>query len=241
MPTKWRIMILVAALAVASAAAEAGVRRHRARPTPLCGLPPADYQPPQPPPAAVPALLVSSPGVPLDPPPAAADGAAAMSLQIPGGIDPRRLRLKVFQFPTAGVTIDHCSASRIALTIREDGFWRVNLRADQNPQVTAPNVVTPPVGAAPIRALPAVRLKETIYLKRNLFVVKFRGLGLYREALPTPPAPPPLGKPVLLDLCSIPFWVQRGVPYDLVRQGYCPDAGLYFDRIDRVEMEFSYR
>jgi hypothetical protein len=240
MPTKWRIVMLVAATALASAAADAGVRRYRARPAPLCGLPPADYQPPQPPPAAVPVLLVSSKGVPVDPPPA---GVAAdpMSARVAARLDPTRMRLKVFQFPTAGVAIDHCSVSRIALTIREDGFWRVSLRADQNPQVVAPNVVTPPVGQAPIRGLPAVRLKETLYLKRNLFDVKFRGLGLYGEPLPTPPSPPPLGKPVLLDLCTLSFWVQRGIPYDLVREGWCRDAAFYFERIDRVEMGFTYR
>lgn len=242
MPNRRRVITCLAAMAAATAAAGAGVRRYHARPTPLCGLPAADYQPPQPPPAALPSLLVSSPGVVINPPPpAVANGAAAMSLQIADPGDPRAMRLKVFQFPTSGLTVDHCSVSRITLTVRDDGFWRANLRAAQNSQVTAPGVVAPPVPPTPVRGLPAVTTKETLYLKRNLFVVRLRGLGLYQEPLPTPTVPSPLGKPVLLDLCAIEFWVQRGVPYELVRQGWSPDARAYFDRIDRVELEFSYR
>jgi hypothetical protein len=37
------------------------------------------------------------------------------------------------------------------------------------------------------------------------------------------------------------FWVQRGNPYDFWARQPLPDVGRYFDLVDRVEVEFSYR
>jgi hypothetical protein len=42
-------------------------------------------------------------------------------------------------------------------------------------------------------------------------------------------------------LRPIEFWVQRGVPYSAVFENENGDAATYFDQIDRVEIEFSYR
>jgi hypothetical protein len=49
------------------------------------------------------------------------------------------------------------------------------------------------------------------------------------------------GKPVLFELPPASFWVQRGVPYDFWAKQPLPDVSQYFDLIDRVEVEFSYR
>ena len=81
--------------------------------------------------------------------------------------------------------------------------------------------------------------KETDSLKRNQFFVKVRCYGGYpvREALPAL-AP---GKPVLFELPTAIFWVQRGYPYDFWAKQPLRAVAQYFDLIDRVEVEFSYR
>ena len=112
-------------------------------------------------------------------------------------------------------------------------------RSEPAPVVTqSGDVLTDTV---PIRALPKVQTKQTAHLKRNLFIIRLRGLGSFTEPLATPPSIPSQGKPMLLSLEPIEFWVQNGVPYTLVLQGQHPDAANFFDKIDRVEIEFTYR
>jgi hypothetical protein len=252
MSARRRGLSLVAILLVGVVGTGAGVRRYHVQPQPLCGIPARDYQPPQPPPGPPPIVLLSKIAVPLvDTDPATLAGTPAMSLQIPGAAGTTRPRIKLFQFDPSAAAIDHCAISQMALTINENGWWRLNLRADQNPQTASPttpaapaatpaNGAPPPVNA-PIRGLPNVSLKQTLHIKRNLFIINIRGLGGFSEAVSVPPVPSTLGKPVLLALEPIQFWVQNGVPYWLVTQGCCPDASVFFNQIDRVELEFSYR
>jgi hypothetical protein len=231
-----------------------GIRHYRVSPRPLCGIPPADYQPPQPPPAVRPMIAISQVGFVLAPPATPSLPAAPMSLQINGQPVSPIPRVKVFQFVPTGMQIDHCSISRMALTIQDNGFWRLSLQADQNPIVetaTALTTVQPASGSppalptAPIRGLPKVSWKDTSFIKRNLFVIRIRGLGSFQEAIPVPPAPLSIGKPVLFALNPIEFWVQNGVPFPLVAQPRPfqahPDVKRFFDMVDRVELEFSYR
>jgi hypothetical protein len=234
-------LILVAALTAGSALAGGGVRRYHARPQELCAIPAADYQPPHPPPIVKPVLAVSQVGVLLAQPQQAVTGEAAMSMKISGQSTIARPRVKFYQFAPTALQIDHCSISRIAMTINDSGYWRLNFQADQNPHVDFPPAgIAVPVQAQ-TRGLPAVPLKQTTHLKRNLFVIRVRGLGPFPEPLATPPTPPALGKPVFLAIGPIGFWVQRGVPYPAVFDGVNPDATAFFDQIDRVEFEFSYR
>jgi hypothetical protein len=233
------------------------VRHYHVAPKQLCGVPPADYQPPHPPPAVVPVIAISGLGQILTPPATLASATAAMSLKVPVQTTPR---IKLFQFNQSTLQVDHCSISRMALTIQDNGLWRLSLQGDQNPVVEISTGLTtvqpsstlnvglpapgkPPLPTAPIRGLPAVRLKNTNHLKRNLFVVRVRGLGAYTEPIPVPATPSIVGKPVLLDLEPIEFWVQNGVPYPLVAEAEhpYPDVQRFFDLIDRVEIEFSYR
>lgn len=239
MSAKSPILLTVAALTVGGAAVGAGVRRHQARPQELCGIPAADYQPPHPPPVVRPVIAVSQLGVVMARVPTTTATDTAMSLQVPAAV--ASPRVKVYQFIPTGLAIDHCSISRMALTIDECGDWRLNLQADQNPQVTLPAADVAVPTTAQARGLPDVRLKQTEHLKRNLFVIRLRGYGLYAEPLATPPAPSIQGKPALAAIGPICFWVQRGVPYQGVFDGRCPDAGVSFDQIDRFELEFSYR
>jgi|GEM_PF-2270702 len=250
---------LTATLAIGAGIVGAdGVRHYHVKPKQLCGIPPADYQPPHPPPAVVPVVLVSSVGHVIMPPAKPLTGTTAMSLQIQAENANQSPRVKVFQFVPTAMQIDHCSISRIAFSMQDNGQWRLNLQADQNPVVensTGLTTVLPPtlvsggvpasgkpaLTTAPIRGLPALRLKDTTYIKRNLFVIRIRGLGDFAEPIAVPASPPALGKPVLLRLSPIEFWVQNGVPFPLVSDGLHPDAKTFFDMIDRVEIEFSYR
>jgi hypothetical protein len=250
---------LIATLAIGAGIVSAdGVRHYHVKPQRLCGVPPAEYQPPRPPPVVVPVVAVSSVGYVLTPPLTQASLKEAMSLQVPGKAT-KSPRIKVFQFTLSSLQIDHCSISRLCLTVYDNGFWRFSCQGDQNPIVETATALTtvqrsattkellptsgrPPLPVAQIQGLPAGEAKYTAFLKRNLFVIRVRGLGDFREPLPVPPAPPSLGKPVLFSLPVIEFWVQNGVPYPLVRtSGPNGDVRQFFDMIDRVEVEFSYR
>jgi hypothetical protein len=232
------IAILVVGVGVVSAA---GVRRRHAKPRELGGIPARDYQTiTGSSPASV--LAISKVAVSIAPSePPAAPGTAGMALRIGEQAANRSLGARLYQFAPTSLQIDHCSISRIALVIQEDGSWRLNLQADQNPRTAVPRSETPPVAMTPIRGLPNVQTKQTAHIKRNLFIVRVRGLGAFAEPLATPPSPPSLGKPVLLALGPIEFWVQNGVPYPLVIQGRDDDAACFFDRIYRAEIEFTYR
>jgi hypothetical protein len=241
MPAKSLALLLVAALTAGGAAIGGGVRRYHARPQERCGIPAADYQPPHPPPVVRPVLAVSQVGALVaQPPTTAAAPDAAMSLQIPATA--RTIpRVKVYQFVPTSLAIDHCSISRITMTINDRGAWRLNLQADQNPQVTLPAAAVAVPTTAQARGLPDVRIKHTEHLKRNLFVIRLRGYGLYAEPLPAPPTPSNQGKPALMAPPPIEFWVQRGVPFQGVFDGVDGNAATFFDQIDRFELEFSYR
>jgi hypothetical protein len=241
MSAKSLALLLVSALTIAGAAVGKGVRRYHARPQERCGIPEADYQPRHPPPLVDPVIAVSQVGVLLAQPQTTASD-TAMSLKIEGArTTAPRTRVKVYQFAPTSLQIDHCSISRMALFLTDRGHWRLSLQADQNPQVVLPPAGVAVPTTAQVRGLPNVQLKQTTHLKRNLFVIKVRGLGAYREPLAVPPKPPTQGKPVLMDLPPIEFWVQRGVPYSAVFENENGDSATYFDQIDRVEIEFSYR
>jgi hypothetical protein len=255
----WRRKVVVVSAVSAGILGADEVRRYHVLPKTICGIPPADYQPPHPKPIVAPVVVISSVGVLLPAPAVPASAAAnAMSLQINGAPVSKLPRIKFFQFIPTTLQIDHCALSRIALVIRDDGHLRLSLQADQNPLIENSTALTtvqpssttnslvstmskPPLATAPIRGLPAVRLKQTSFLKRNQFVIRLRGLGSYANPLPVPPAPASLGKPVMFATPPIEFWVQNGVPYPLDAEADLGDIRAFFDLVDRVELEFSYR
>lgn len=134
--------------------------------------------------------------------------------------------IRLYQWNAAELKIDQCSLSRVALQFYPDGRWTVSLRADQNPD--------------------AVNSIETVdgqtrfigHIKRNEFVVKFRCYGDYR--VPEAVAERAAGKPVLFPLEPPAFWVQKGQPYDYFFRGKDDEVRTFFNRVDRVELEFYY-
>jgi hypothetical protein len=169
--------------------------------------------------------------------PAEAQSTVGLLLELSAGAvvpDAAKPQIRYFQLATPGLQRDHCSISRVAFFIEEDGRWKLSLRADQNPQFGVRDSGT---------LFPGPRQRSgdlfTDYLLRNQFFVRVRCLAGVPLAQPLPgfaPAPP-----VLLRMEPPAFWVQRAVPLEWGAQGADPDLPRYFNLIDRIEVEFFYR
>jgi len=234
-----RTFVTAAAMAfVTAAGAAAGrqrVSRFRTNPQLLCDVPARDYVHggPTGPALAVsqPALLVRVPGV------------------VPADTLPSSHKMVYYQLKTNEVRVDHCSISRVSLAIRNDGYWILSLRADQNPQtvsatpLVAAGTPTPTAHASvpkPGPALPgaSATTKFTEYIKRNLFTIRVRGYTGYLNEGAADGAP---GRPVLFELLPSPFWVQKQVPLFPKFEGKKAEIAEFYRSIDRVEIDLSYR
>jgi hypothetical protein len=185
--------------------------------------------------------------------PAVALSQTALLVLVPDATPPNTLpsghRMYYYQLKQAELRVDHCSISRVALAIRDDGYWTLSFRADQNlglaPDPPLIAVGRPlPSDVAPIARVPGILIgatpptKFTEHIKRNLFMVRVRGYAAYL-AEDDPDGTP--GRPVLIDIPAEPFWVQRGVPIFPRFQGTKPEIAEFIRTIDRVEVELSYR
>ncbi|MCO6457438.1 MAG: hypothetical protein J5I93_19225 [Pirellulaceae bacterium] len=130
--------------------------------------------------------------------------------------------IHVYQLYDPKLDIDFCSISRVALQMHNNGQWVLSLRADQHQ-----------------RELVEQGYQPRLYVKRNQFVIRLRAYGNFAE-LPTAAAIQS-GKPELVDLPEIKFWVQNGEPRFLRTTGHDDRIRQYFDLLDRVELEFFYR
>lgn len=140
--------------------------------------------------------------------------------------------VKAYQFvDRPRLIIDHCSVSQLSVLLYKSGGWTVSLRADQNPVQLEPPLLEQRVTTAePVR-------KFTAHLQRNQFVVRIQCYGGNAPA----PVGTLLGPPVMIPLEPRPFWVQKETPYWFVDRGSEVGIREYFDSIDHVELEFSYR
>jgi hypothetical protein len=139
------------------------------------------------------------------------------------GASKEKRTISLYQLDQPRLEIDHCSVSRVALQLHDNGSWVLSLRGDQNPRQEGEERTFQP----------------RLHLKRNLFVVRIRGYGSFREA-PTA-ANMAVGKPELVDLEPVRFWVQNGEPRYLRVGGHDWRIREFFELIDRVELEFFYR
>ncbi len=216
-----------------------GHKCHRTRAFNRCGIPGQyEYLPTS---TTVPVRTVSATAIMLrgkTPPPAAAAPGGATTAASPGiaplSVTPAApTQVKFYQLTQAQLAIDHCSISRVALLLEDNGHWRLSLQADQNPKETNP---VPSATAAVRQALPQL---QTSHILRNEFHVVIRGYGGYLAA--ETPDSSKLGKPVMFRIEIDPFWVQNGVPRDMVWDQMSYDVSRYFDLIDRIEIDLSYR
>jgi hypothetical protein len=217
----WRTLAAPGALVVLGTVCAGQVYRHQARPRVCCTLPERDYVRANPPTTL--GLAVSSTAVLLRKPDLTVSAPAT-----PGE------RVALFQLSQSALAVDHCSLSRVALLLRDDGSWALSFRADQNPVVP----VAPPLPARTVAGSTALAL-QTLHIRRNQFFVRVRGYGAFLVAPPGLDLAP--GRPVLFEIAVDPFWVQRGVPEFLTFRGSDPSVAYDFALIDRVEVELRYR
>ena len=148
-----------------------------------------------------------------------------------------------YQLSTPRLGVEQCSLSRVALAIWESGDWVLSMRADQNPGAAMRVVSILPGASVPSNApviLPGSTgpSRVTTYIKRNLFTVRVRGLAAYD--VPDDPDQTP-GHPVLFELAPDPFWVQNGVPVFPRFKESSQEIATFFQDIDRIEVELTYR
>jgi hypothetical protein len=225
---------------------------HRTRSRGRCGIPPEyDYQVVRtsPPARATSATVVLLQGDPTKPAAAvtaaAAPAAGAPTPISPAGVSPAPSaaaaakpppKITFYQLTQAEVPKDHCSISRVAVILEQDGQWRVSLQANQNPVQPDGAPKPPPATTATTANQPQ---KQTSHIKRNEFYVVVRGYGA--NQLKEASDGKALGKPLLFRFAMDPFWVQNGVPRDMVWDGNSGDVKKFYDLVDRIEVEFSYR
>ncbi len=219
-----RLLLAAAVVVIAAAPVPRGTR-----PVVRCSLPDRDYQSRG---GSQPVRSVSAEGRLAREPLALPDGDQDPRLAH-WFADPRLLReVRRFEFVRQPrLEIHHCSISKMALLLFESGEWMLSLRADQNP------VAEERGGQARnVTSGEDVRLFSD-HLQRNRFFVTVRcyaGYGAGGES-------GLVGRPVVVPLEIEPFWVQRGKPYYLHRQGHDPRIRDWYAEIDRVELEFHYR
>lgn len=192
-----------------------------ARPGTLPGIPDYAYTPG---PMAKPAVAVLS----LVRIPA---GRIAGAEPLPRGTHPAQM----YQLPVQRMQADHCYLSRVAVALHDDGAYQLSFRADQNPRAGGDSPLVP------TEFTEGPRLTEqTAHLKRNLFLVRVRGYAGSGGVSGERPGPD-LGRPAVWELAVEPFWVQNGEPYPGLVSGRSEMVRRYFEYIDRVEVEFTYR
>jgi hypothetical protein len=204
------------------------ISSHHVRPKVVCDIPAYDYLSTNP---AAPALAISQTAVLLRSP-TLEPGLPA----VPGAT------VSYFLLAEPSLVNGHCSISNVALLIRDDGFWSLSLRADQNPVSSVTGLPLIAVSPSPPRVLlPGATLPSqfTDHIKRNQFIIRVRGYGAYRDLTD---AASFTGHPVLFTLEVPPFWVERALP--LIPppfQGKNAQVADYFKNVDRVEVELTYR
>jgi len=135
-------------------------------------------------------------------------------------------KIRVFQQGSSGLTDDHCSISKLTVSLEETGNWIVSFDAEQNPQLVTP-----------VSDRPAFER-----FQRNWFYVELRGLGLARGAYD--PNAAVLAAPQFFRIKLPVFRVEKGQTRSLRFQSQIkkPNANVkrYFSQIDRVEIHFHY-
>jgi len=151
------------------------------------------------------------------------DRSSRLPAAIIGGVHIDR-SIDLYQLDRAGVRINHCEISEVAIQLYDDGQWVLSLRADQNRRSEDGG----PDGYNP-----------NLHIKRNEFFIRMRCFGAFdhpamREVATT-------GKPVLVNLEPYSFWVENGEPRYIRQHNWDPLVREHFQDIDRVEIEFYYR
>jgi hypothetical protein len=216
--------VLLVSIALWGAPAQADwLWKPRTRPGCLTGIPARDYQHRS---VSASERMISQRAVLVEIPAATRDATLSESTAR------SQHRIKVFQMSEPNLVIEHCGIFEVVFQVRDDGLCTLNLVAKQGIDPPEPSKPEAPLTAA------AEGIPQTGHIKRNEFHVNVRGFALYRDEETRDV--PRLGKPVVLQMEPLSFWVQRGRDYVGVFDDFSCDARDNFDLLDRVEIEFAY-
>lgn len=151
----------------------------------------------------------------------------------PGDATDDTLSIQVYQLPEERMELDHCSITRVAFQVRGDGVCVLSLLAEQNALERQTDV--DPATSGKESAL------QVSHEKRNRFHVSVRAYGAYQVREDEAESTGATGKPLLQTFGPHSFWVERGVPKDVVlREKWPPRDLTLIQLIDRVEVTFAY-
>lgn len=208
-----RAIIGLAAVLLATALGWGGNRLRPTRPAGLCALPQYDYQPRD----------LSNP---------VSETARGVLTNVT--VQERHLnvipvvagppvRLRVFQLNTPQVQSNHCSLSKVTLSVYEDGRWIVNMTARQDPSTVE------------VRQQP-----RFVRYTGNQLVVSLRGQGFAPETDNVTTGV--VGEPELFKICLKPFWLERGEVQNIRLSGMLkPEEVRGFEAVDQVAVDLQYR
>jgi hypothetical protein len=130
-------------------------------------------------------------------------------------------RLRVWQGGGTALKVGHCSISKVAVWIDENGTWTTSLQAVQDPFI---------VNGNDRQATPAARFV------RNGFHVTIRGYGLAKVADPNRAAQ--VGQPEMFCIDVPPFWVSRDSTERVSETGMLTmEQRERLPLVDRLEVE----
>lgn len=134
----------------------------------------------------------------------------------------RQLQVRSFQLSASSLRADHCSLSRVVVSIVDDGAgtWHARFVARQNP------------ADVPQRQRPAAER-----FKRNRFYVELRGIS--SSAATDSGDDSVLGPPVWFRIRIPPFWMEKGATRELYFTGQNTDVARFFSATSRVEAQLS--
>lgn len=259
--TWWRVLT-IGGVVVVGGSASAEWPTHRAKPQPVPGIPNYPYQPtstttqtkPTATATGLPRLTVGTEGDPLalpaSPLPTTTTTRETTTTSTTAGRcrnDQTTTTTRVtttspaLPTPTSAATfnlldqvirVDHCTVSRVSVTLYPDGKYVIAFRADQNPPASDP--LTPTLKA---RGTGLDTGLDPAQFRRNKFTLTVRGY-----------AADPLGergtrgtKAAVLDLPVEPFWVNRGQAYHGLVEGSSEAVRRNYKLVERVDVDFTYR
>ncbi len=137
-------------------------------------------------------------------------------------VDGMTIRTRDFQMNATALRNDHTRVERFVMTIQDDGRWTIRLDASQNPDYVGEQ-----------------RRPEFERFVHNTLYLKVRGVGTYNAN--GSPGGTPLAKPDYFEIELDPILLEKRQSRVIHLRGVNHDIRRYFELINQVEMDLSYR
>lgn len=132
-----------------------------------------------------------------------------------------KIRIKSFPLRARVLASDHCRASRVVMTVAENGMWTVDMLAEQNAMLVDEQV----------------RPKFQLY-DQNRFHVTLR--PLLGDVIVTPDTLNRVDAASVTSIRVAPFWLERGQSKQVHEEGYDARLEDRFDSIKVVAIDLQY-